>query len=513
MTSYPNTPNFSSNATQEKLPPNHNANMYPNQNVNMYPNQNPNMYPNPNITVPPNQPQTTYIQVINNPSRRSTRWGNRRNFNSACFLFVYGGMDMAQGLGWNTDAGTTGPIPFQYSWFIGVIIGAVLASLSLTHLPKWIFYCLGGLLQLIDAIIFVSAPTQYTAIVAARYLGGVGIGIITVSFIIHNSEAVSSKYRGVLAALEQYGLALGIAMQVIMTAEWSSYSDFQMNTAHGIFGIVFSLFGTAFIYFSVESPIFYLRKNNEEMARSCQWHHMPTTTSNNACHEALEEAKRYVAEASSLSFVEELAASAMPFVKMIFCRCLVAFTFSGPLSLAMSLNNIAVYDYDDWSTIVWGVLRLIGTIVTILLVDTVGRKFVSVLGLLCMGALMLAMAGLFYSIYSLDNLYQIGRISMAFQFFAGLYAACTTTYLGEAFPMRIKPFLIALIICLEQMIHVIVIVTFPSGNYALFTYFLVVGIILVISMIIFVVLMPETRGLTLRQAGHRFRRVHDVKAY
>ncbi|KAH8307527.1 hypothetical protein KR044_000282, partial [Drosophila immigrans] len=361
-------------------------------------------------------------------------------------------------------------------------------------------------------IIFMSAPSEYTAIVAARYVGGVGIGLVTVAFIIHNSEVASHKYRGLSAAMEQYGLAMGIAIQVITNAEWSLYSDFQMNTVHGIFGIVFAVFGTIFISFSVESPIFYLRKNNEQMAQSCQWHHLPNSQSTNACHQALEESKRLVAEASNLSLGEELKASAMPFIKMIFCRCLVAFTFSVPLSLAMSMSSTVENDYVDWSPIVWCILRFIGTIAALLLVDSLGRKFVSVLGLLCMGALMLAMAGLFYNINSLDNLYQIGRISMAFQFFAGLYVACTTTYLGEAFPMRVKPFFIGLIVCLEQMIHVIVISAFPAGNNAMFTYFLAVGLILVISMLIFVVIMPETRGLTLRQAGNRFRRVYDVMA-
>ncbi|KAH8359726.1 hypothetical protein KR093_008608, partial [Drosophila rubida] len=434
---------------------------------------------------------------------------------TACFLMVYGGMDMAQGLGWNRDANTTAPIAFQYSWFIGVMIGAVLAAVSMTHVPKWFYYSLGGVLQSIDAILFVSAPSDYASILAARWLGGVGMGLITVPFVIHNAESASSKYRGMAAALEQYGLAMGITIQVVMSAEWSWYSDFEMNTAHGIFGIVFCALGTAFIFFAVESPVFYLRKNNEQMARICQSHHVPNVphSNANACHEALEEAKRYVAEASSLSLGEELAQSVLPFIKLLFCRCLVAFTFSLPLSTAMAMSSAVNDDDDDWPTIVWGILRLVGTIVTLLLVDSVGRKFVSLLGLLCMAGLMLAMAGLFYNIYSLDNLYHIGRISLAFQFFAGLYVACTTTYLGEAFGMRVKPFFIALIVCLEQVIHVIVIVSFPSGSHAMFTYFLAVGIILVISMITFAILMPETRGLTLRQAGERFRRVHNVQAY
>lgn len=61
-------------------------------------------------------------------------------FTLGILLFAYGGMDMAQGLGWNisTDLPTTSEM--QYSWFIGVIIGAFVAGLSITHIPKKVFY-------------------------------------------------------------------------------------------------------------------------------------------------------------------------------------------------------------------------------------------------------------------------------------------------------------------------------------------------------------------------------------
>lgn len=55
-------------------------------------------------------------------------------------MFIYGGMDMAEGLGWGIGSGTLLTYEFQYSWFIGVIIGAVISALSVTHVPKLYFY-------------------------------------------------------------------------------------------------------------------------------------------------------------------------------------------------------------------------------------------------------------------------------------------------------------------------------------------------------------------------------------
>lgn len=52
-------------------------------------------------------------------------------------------MDMAQGLGWNLNTGIDTTYEFNYSWFIGVIIGAVVASLAVTHTPKRYIYVRG----------------------------------------------------------------------------------------------------------------------------------------------------------------------------------------------------------------------------------------------------------------------------------------------------------------------------------------------------------------------------------
>lgn len=95
-------------------------------------------------------------------------------------------------------------------------------------------------MNLIDAIIFVSAPYEYESILAARYVGGVGIGLITVPFLIHSAEIASSTNRGTCCALEQYGLALGVAIQVIYDSQWSQGLGMTINRVHGIFGIVFT---------------------------------------------------------------------------------------------------------------------------------------------------------------------------------------------------------------------------------------------------------------------------------
>jgi len=78
-----------------------------------------------------------------------------------------------------------------------------------------------------------------------------------------------------------------------------------------------------------------------------------------------------------------------------------------------------------------------------------------------MAGLMLGMAGVYgdYAHFVDDYfMWQVCRLGMAFQFFAGLFICSSSVYLGEAFPMRVKPFLIGLIVCMEQVIHTSIII-------------------------------------------------------
>ncbi|XP_068146031.1 uncharacterized protein [Drosophila tropicalis] len=467
---------------------------------------------------PPPPPQVQNVNVvINNNSQSQKR--QRQMVGTASTLFIYGGMDMAQGLGWSYFSGFEITPEYNYSWFIGVIIGAVVASLCVQFLPKTVFYVLGNIMELIDAIIFVSAPYEYESILAARWLGGVGIGLITVPFLIHSSEAASPNNRGLVSGSEQLGLSLGMAIQVIYNSQWEyEYLNMASNRVHGIFGIIFSAIALGSLSMSVESPTFYITRNQESKGRECQ----RILLGGPLCSDVLldktyGEAKLYVVEGESESIGHQLAASVMPFLKMLLFRSIVAFSFSTPLTCALLWSSYEYLGYNHgWPLFVYGLLRLVGAALGVGFSDWPGRKFTSLLGLICMAALMLSIAGIYGEPTHQTSWYfmtQVSHLCMAFQIFAGIYVATSSVYLGEAFPMKTKPYLIALIVCIEQVIHIIVLVSFLDVFVIEFRYFVAVGIIMVVALIAFAVIMPETRGMTLREAGKRFRRVHDVAAY
>ncbi|KAH8356429.1 hypothetical protein KR200_002192 [Drosophila serrata] len=466
-------------------------------------------------TAPPPEPAippSVNVTVTNNGY-----WArmNRQTATSSAvfFFFVYGGMDFAASLGWGPTFSVLLSTEFSYSWFIGVIIGALAAMATMTFMPKQVYYVFGGLMQLTGSIIFTAAPDDYSCCLAARYVAGVGIGFITVPFIIHNAEVTGPNQRGTTGGLEQCGLAIGVAAQVVYTTEWLTFLDGSPNLVHGILGIVFSLLGLGTCGLAIESPVFFLQRNQEQKARSCQMQLVGNNTG--VANKYFEEARIYVVESSSRSLGEELVASAMPFVKLLLFRCCVAFSFSLPLTSSIIYSSRVVEGFSlTWQLYVWGCLRLIGTLVALCFLDTIGRKAVSLVGLLCMAGLMLGMAGLCEDLLSFYTMAQVCNIGMAFQAFAGLFICSSSVYLGEAFPLRLKPYLVGLIVIVEQVIHVIVIACIgPGVEVNFFAYFLSVGIIMLLCVIFFAVSMPETKRMTLREAGHRFQKWYDVTIY
>ncbi|KAH8251801.1 hypothetical protein KR038_008616 [Drosophila bunnanda] len=466
-------------------------------------------------TAPPPEPAAPPSLNVTVTNRGYWASMNRQTATSTAvfFFFVYGGMDFAASLGWDPTFSVLLSTEFSYCWFIGVIIGALAAMATMTFMPKQVYYVFGGLMQLIGSIIFTAAPADYSCCLAARYVAGVGIGLITVPFIIHNAEVAGSNKRGATAGLEQCGLAIGIAAQVVYTTEWLTFDDYNSNLVHGILGIVFSLLGLATSGMAVESPVFFLQRNQEQKARSCQLQLVGNNTG--LANKYFDEARIYVVESSSRSLGEELVASAMPFVKLLLFRCCVAFSFSLPLTSSIIYSSQIVEGISvSWQMYVWSCVRLIGTLVALCFLDTIGRKAVSLVGLLCMAGLMLGMAGLYDDVLSFYSMAQICNIGIAFQAFAGLFVCSSSVYLGEAFPLRLKPYLVGLIVIVEQVIHVIVIACIGSGvGVNFFAYFLAVGIIMLLCVIFFAVSMPETKKMTLREAGHRFQKWYDVTIY
>ncbi|XP_005186712.1 uncharacterized protein LOC101893542 [Musca domestica] len=422
-------------------------------------------------------------------------------------IFFSAGMNLAISVGWAKFGmmGTTKH--FCNSWLIGVIAGTILSTMLRKFLSKKVLWIISSVLIFTCGLIFTAVPDTYDALLAGRYLSGIGVGLAIVSFIMHASEIAVKKHRGRCLVVEQFSMSLGIAVQMIYTSNWNAEWEFSTYRMHGILEIVLAFLGVAALILFIESPIDQIRWGNDHAALTCYSKLRLIDHHSKEAYDLLSLGKVYVSEEESLSFVENLKRGLLPLVKMLMFRSVVvALCFSLPFSAAFQYSSEK--NDTEWVATVAACGRLLGAICVIYLVDSVGRKTTSLLTMFIAGGMLIGLGPLFSSLSSTEdtsNMATATYLCTCMQFAVGYFTPFTSVYLGEAFPLLMKPYFIALCVIAEQLVHIVLISTI-SVDLSLMDHGIIIAVIFFISCFT----MPETKNTTLQEAQRRFRRWFNI---
>ncbi|XP_061386638.1 uncharacterized protein LOC133321568 [Musca vetustissima] len=421
-------------------------------------------------------------------------------------IFLSAGMNMALGLGWYHYSLYNSAKHFSYSWFIGVIIGNILSAPLVNFIPKKFILGLSTFLILLEGILFTSAPHHYDSLMAARYFNGIGVGLAIVPFLIHASEVSTNANRGSYLALEQYSVSLGIAVQMVYASLWSYTVDFPINCLHGILDICFAVLAFIFLFYFVESPVTYIRKGEDGLALESLAKLRRPVGVTAEVRALFEQHKAYVSDQDSITMAESLRQGLLPLVKMILYRSLMlAFCYSLPLNAALQFS--IVLNDQSWAPTTVGFTRALGSVLAICLMNYVDRKIPSILSAIIVGGLLIGLGLIFRhteSILIANEMTTAMILCIVLQLFGGYFAPYTSVYLAEAFPLRMKPYLMDCCIIIEQILHIILIETYKYLYMG--TNLLVQGIIIMAIFLLIGLTMPETRKTSLAEAQRRFRK-------
>jgi len=151
---------------------------------------------------------------------------------------------------WGLGAGLHGVA--MASALYGTVLGSLLGSWPTDRFGRrrtllWI-----GVLYLISAIGTALAPQVYVFI-AARFIGGLGIGISTVAAPLYISEIAPPKYRGRLAGMFQFNIVFGILMAFASNALLAGIGESAWRWMLGVAAVP-SLLYTVLCFGIPESP-------------------------------------------------------------------------------------------------------------------------------------------------------------------------------------------------------------------------------------------------------------------
>ncbi|XP_005186691.1 uncharacterized protein LOC101889937 [Musca domestica] len=441
---------------------------------------------------------------LNKPQSQATAVG--------ALLFTSAGMNMAMGLGWAENALYAWTNHFCYSWFIGVIIGAVVSvpfSHFMTAKKKWIM-ATSAFIILFEGILFAGVPRDYDTLLAARYLNGIAIGLMAVPFLIHASEIAVDSYRGSCLMTEQYSISFGIGIQMIYSSFWPATVDFPANRFHGILDIVYSILTLVFISFFTESPIDFIRKGDDMAALDCLARLQNPKIVNANTHARLEQQKYYYQEQNYATVEKCVKKSLVPLLKMlVFRSALLAFSYNLPLNITLKYS--VLLNGDIWAGTVAGVCRIVGVFLAFIMVDHAPRKIPSTISAIILGGLLIGQGTLFKDIYNILNWRGINTamaLYIVIQAFGGFYSSYTSVYLAEAFPLKVKPYFMTFCVIMEAVIQIIFIQTISLriGNNLL-----IQGIITLVAGIAFFFVMPETKNSSLAEAQEGYSKLLNFK--
>lgn len=379
----------------------------------------------------------------------------------------------------------------------GTVIGSLVAGYPSEIIGRKKTLILVGFLYLISALGSALAPEVYS-FMSFRFLGGLGVGVASVTAPMYISEISPAKFRGRLVALFQFNIVFGIMIAFVSNyfLEGTSENDWRWMLAVEAF--------PAFIYgvlvnFIPESPRWLLlRQNNEAGAKDILASMDP---------ESVDESILAI-KASVISVKEKLFSD--KFSRPVILVFLFAFFnqmsgINAIIYFAPRIFNAAGLATDSslLSTAGIGLINLVFTVLGMSVIDKAGRKT-----LMYIGSIGLMLSLLLISVYisrDFDEIYLFFFIYIAF--FAMSQGAVIWVFISEIFPNTVRAYGQSFGSFTHWMFAAIIANVFPyfanlfiNDQGPIFGFF---GVMMFLQLIFVWKLMPETKGLSLERIQKR----------
>jgi sugar porter (SP) family MFS transporter len=379
----------------------------------------------------------------------------------------------------------------------GTIIGAMLAGLPGDRYGRRDSLRIMAVLYLVSALGCAFA-WNWDALVAFRFIGGLGIGGSSVLGPMYIAEIAPAKWRGRLVGFFQFNIVFGILLAYFSNfvigqmqfglAEWRWELGVSAIPAALFFGMLFGI---------PRSPRWLVKKRRVDEARDVL---------------KLSGEKDFEAELQEI--VQSIDAEHGRGNEPLFTR-----KYRFPIFLAVSIamfnqlsgiNVILYYLNDifaragfskmsgDLQSVAIGATNLIATIIAMSIIDRVGRKKLLLIGSIGTAVCMAGVAGIFLTNTHDDLLVWllIGYIA----FFAFSQGAVIWGFISEVFPNRVRAKGQSLGTFSHWFMNALISGIFPliaaSSGGAPFVFF---SLMMVLQFFVVLFLYPETKGVSLEQ--------------
>ena len=424
-----------------------------------------------------------------------------------------------------TFVGALGGLLFGFD--TAVISGTLQSLTSLYHLTAWttgvtVFIALFGTvigamtagvigqkfgsretLRILAVLYLISAlgcafAAHWTMLVAARFVGGLGIGGSSVLGPVYIAEVSPAKWRGRLVGLFQINIVGGILLaylsNYIIASVVSNASDWRWM--FGVAGLPALLF-LIFLYTIPRSPRWLATQNRIEEAHSV----LQSIGSPDPKAELREITASIHLERSTAA--EPLFSRKYRFPMFIAVTMGMFNQLAGINAILYYLNDIFAYAgfsriSGDLQAVAVGAMNFVATFLGMALIDKLGRKTLLLIGSAGMVGCLSGVAYVFLSSSHHSSLLWLLLVYIAF--FAVSQGAVFWVYIGEVFPNRVRAKGQSLGSSAHWIMNALISLTFPllavrSHGYP-FVFFAAMTLV---QFLVVLFVYPETKGVSLEQ--------------
>lgn len=365
---------------------------------------------------------------------------------------------------------------------------------KLTLLGSSVFFVVSWILLLVASSVGL--------VLAARLIQGFGVGFVMTVQTMYIGEIASNEYRGALGSLMQLCIVSGI-LYVYVIGPYVSWAALQWAC------LALPVIFAAAFFFMPETPTYYLTKGKrEEAIASLQW---LRGKSAEGVQKELEDTAASVEEAmKNKAGVMDIFKSKGTIKALIICSGLISFQQLSGINVILFYSQTIFAKTGSSlepavSTILVGVVQVLASGATPLIVDRLGRKPIL---LVSAGGMALAHATMglyFYMDYiksdAVDSISWLPIFSLIF--FVTVYCIgfgpLPWAVLGELFPPNVKSIASSMVASTCWILGFIVLQFFSTLDEAVGSHwsFWIFGICCVIAFIFTFTQLMETKGMSL----------------
>lgn len=380
---------------------------------------------------------------------------------------------------------------------IGCIVGVLFAGWLTDHFGRKKILIVSAIFFTLSAI-GTALAESYNVFIMFRFMAGIAVGSASILSPMYIAEICPAKFRGRMVAFNQLTIVIGSLL-----AYYSSYilSDYSLNwrLMYASAGLPALLFFIG-LFFIPESPRWLAKKGlfDKSLSILCK------TGNDVYAQNELNSIRKSLTENKSGKVRDLLK----PGIKLI----MIMGIFIAIFQQFTGANNIYLYapvifakaglgiNAALFQNVIIGLVGLIFTIISIWLIDYVGRKILALVGSISMAVCMTLIAGSFY-FNMLEGIHLTVFILMFVASFALSWGPVTWVLISEIFPNYIRGIGMSVAACFLWLSTFMVSFAFPIfvKHLDIPATFMIYAVFNLLAFVYVLKNVPETMGKSLEQ--------------